>query len=152
MTFVLFNIISETYLLLVHLNISYSTRALTVGIRGNNVSHVVIMRPLKAGYFNFSSAELSYLPSESATEPQVRTKIIVVHHACVWLIQNVTRYHLDGIEMICPTKGSSTGAHRANAASLQPTQQLSDISANPVQCMPLNGTSLSVVQPSSNCF
>lgn len=37
---------------------------------GNNVSHVVIVKPLKAGYFNFSAAELSYLPSESATEPQ----------------------------------------------------------------------------------
>jgi len=59
--------------MLVHCKISNSVRALTVDIRGNNVSHVVIMRPLKAGYFNFSSAELSYLPSESATEPQVRT-------------------------------------------------------------------------------
>ena len=52
-------------------------KALTVGIRGNNVSHVVVLRPLKAGYFNFSSAELSYLPSETATEPQV--KRLVVH-------------------------------------------------------------------------
>jgi len=60
--------------MLVCLKISNSMRALTVGVRGNNVSHVVIMRPLKAGYFNFSSAELSYLPSESATEPQVRTE------------------------------------------------------------------------------
>jgi len=58
----------------VHLNVYGSVRALTVGTRGNNVSHVVIMRPLKAGYFNFSAAELSYLPSESATEPQVRAK------------------------------------------------------------------------------
>jgi len=38
---------------------------------GNNVSHVVILRPKKPGYFNFTSAELSYLPSESATEPQM---------------------------------------------------------------------------------
>jgi len=60
--------------MLVHLNISDYVRALTVDIRGNNVSHVVIMRPLKAGYFNFTSAELSYLPSETATEPQVRMK------------------------------------------------------------------------------
>jgi len=37
---------------------------------GNNVSHVVILRPKKSGYFNFTSAELSYLPSESAVEPQ----------------------------------------------------------------------------------
>lgn len=36
-----------------------------------NVSHVVILRPKKPGYFNFTSAELTYLPSESATEPQL---------------------------------------------------------------------------------
>jgi len=38
---------------------------------GNNVSHVVILRPSKSGYFNFTSAELSYLPSESAVDPQL---------------------------------------------------------------------------------
>jgi len=38
---------------------------------GANVSHVVIVKPLKSGYFNFSSAELSYLPSDSATERQL---------------------------------------------------------------------------------
>jgi len=37
---------------------------------GANVSHVVIMRPKKFGYFNFTSAGLSYLPSETATERQ----------------------------------------------------------------------------------
>lgn len=35
-----------------------------------NVSHVVILRPKKHGYFNFTSAELSYLPSDTATELQ----------------------------------------------------------------------------------
>lgn len=38
---------------------------------GNNVSHAVIVRPKKSGYFNFTSAELSYLPSETATEVQL---------------------------------------------------------------------------------
>lgn len=37
---------------------------------GNNVSHVVILRPKRAGYFNFTSAHLSYQPSESETELQ----------------------------------------------------------------------------------
>lgn len=37
---------------------------------GNNVSHVVILRPKKSGYFNFTSADLHYLASETATEHQ----------------------------------------------------------------------------------
>jgi len=37
---------------------------------GSNVTHVVIVKPKKAGYFNFTSADLSYLPSETATERQ----------------------------------------------------------------------------------
>jgi len=37
---------------------------------GSNVSHVVILKPKKSGYFNFTTADLSYLPSESATERQ----------------------------------------------------------------------------------
>lgn len=37
---------------------------------GHNVSHAIILRPKKAGYYNFTAAELSYLQSESATEPQ----------------------------------------------------------------------------------
>ncbi|XP_012945320.2 translocon-associated protein subunit beta [Aplysia californica] len=37
----------------------------------SNVSHAVILRPLKSGYFNFTSAELSYLLSEDATERTV---------------------------------------------------------------------------------
>jgi len=61
--------------MLVNLTALSSLRALIVGIRGNNVSHVVIVKPLKAGYFNFSAAELTYLPSESAAEPQVRSSV-----------------------------------------------------------------------------
>ena len=38
---------------------------------GSNVSHVVILRPLKAGYFNFTAAEVAYFPKEDATETQV---------------------------------------------------------------------------------
>jgi len=37
---------------------------------GSNVSHVVILKPKKSGYFNFTTADLSYLPSEQATERQ----------------------------------------------------------------------------------
>lgn len=37
---------------------------------GGNATHVAVIRPSKFGYFNFTSAEVSYLPSESATEVQ----------------------------------------------------------------------------------
>jgi len=37
---------------------------------GSNVTHVVILRPKRAGQFNFTAADLSYLPSDSATERQ----------------------------------------------------------------------------------
>ena len=39
---------------------------------GSNVSHVVILRPLKAGYFNFTAAEVAYFPKEDTAETQVR--------------------------------------------------------------------------------
>lgn len=35
-----------------------------------NVSHIVVVRPTKFGAFNFSSANVQYKPSDSATEPQ----------------------------------------------------------------------------------
>lgn len=36
---------------------------------GGNVTHVVVVKPLQAGYFNFTAAHLTYTPSEDA-EPQ----------------------------------------------------------------------------------
>ena len=42
-----------------------SVATLTLGIpRASNVSHTVVLRPLKAGYFNFTSATVSYLAQE----------------------------------------------------------------------------------------
>ncbi|KAK2169978.1 hypothetical protein LSH36_5g05006 [Paralvinella palmiformis] len=35
---------------------------------GSNVTHVVVLRPLKSGYYNFSSAEVTYLASDMASE------------------------------------------------------------------------------------
>lgn len=32
--------------------------------RASNVSHTVVLRPLKAGYFNFTSASVSYVAQE----------------------------------------------------------------------------------------
>lgn len=37
---------------------------LTREIRASNVSHTVVLRPLKAGYFNFTSASVSYVAQE----------------------------------------------------------------------------------------
>ncbi|TRZ11391.1 hypothetical protein HGM15179_015700 [Zosterops borbonicus] len=34
--------------------------------RASNVSHTVVLRPLKAGYFNFTSATITYLAQEGA--------------------------------------------------------------------------------------
>lgn len=38
---------------------------------GSNVSHIVVLRPLKSGYFNFTSADISYVASEQSEEPQL---------------------------------------------------------------------------------
>jgi len=38
---------------------------------GTNVSHTLIMRPQKSGMFNFTAAQVTYKPSEDATDLQV---------------------------------------------------------------------------------
>ena len=45
------------------------------GHSGSNVSHIVVLRPLKSGYFNFTSADISYVASEQSEEPQVSSFI-----------------------------------------------------------------------------
>nr|CAG4638770.1 EOG090X0EPM [Cyclestheria hislopi] len=38
---------------------------------GTNATHVAVIRPLRFGYFNFTSAEVSYLSIDGETEPQI---------------------------------------------------------------------------------
>lgn len=50
---------------------------LTTEIRASNVSHTVVLRPLKAGYFNFTSASVSYVAQEGG-QVVVRSDVFVV--------------------------------------------------------------------------
>lgn len=38
---------------------------------GDNVTHAMVVMPLRPGYFNFSSADVTYKASENAAEAQV---------------------------------------------------------------------------------
>ncbi|MFW5444531.1 MAG: hypothetical protein ACKE51_09535 [Methylococcaceae bacterium] len=38
---------------------------------GSNISHTVVVRPSKYGYFNFSAAEITYQPSDDSKDIQV---------------------------------------------------------------------------------
>ncbi|GFT69715.1 translocon-associated protein subunit beta, partial [Nephila pilipes] len=40
----------------------------------SNISHTVILRPKRTGLFNFTAAEVTYLPSEDSQELQVSEK------------------------------------------------------------------------------
>lgn len=40
---------------------------------GANVSHAIVLVPVRAGYFNFTSADVTYKATESATEAQVQS-------------------------------------------------------------------------------
>lgn len=46
---------------------------------GNNVSHVLIVRPLEPGNFNFTAAKVTYTPSEGAEE-----KVSTVYDAALF--------------------------------------------------------------------
>ncbi|RUS86762.1 hypothetical protein EGW08_005485 [Elysia chlorotica] len=43
-------------------------KVFNVGSKNSNATHAVILKPLKSGYFNFTSAEVSYLTSEDSKE------------------------------------------------------------------------------------
>ena len=42
-------------------------------ISGSNVSHTIILEPLKSGTFNFTAAQVTYKASEDAPDPQVNS-------------------------------------------------------------------------------
>lgn len=45
----------------------------------SNVTHALILRPLKPGYYNFTAAEVSYVVSEESNE---RTVSVASHYLC----------------------------------------------------------------------
>lgn len=51
-------------------------------LRASNVSHTVVLRPLKAGYFNFTSASVSYLAQEGG-------QVVVKTSWLSWWIKSV---------------------------------------------------------------
>lgn len=48
--------------------------------RASNVSHTVVLRPLKAGYFNFTSASVSYVAQEGGEVVVSRLKYPLMAH------------------------------------------------------------------------
>lgn len=42
---------------------------------GGNATHAVILMPIRPGYFNFTSADVTYKPSEGSEEVQVSFEV-----------------------------------------------------------------------------
>lgn len=47
-------------------------------LSGTNVSHTLILEPMRSGVFNFTAAQVSYKASEDATDPQVNLGLVVL--------------------------------------------------------------------------
>lgn len=92
---------------------------LTGTFRASNVSHTVVLRPLKAGYFNFTSASVSYLAQEGG---QVVVKPVYYLHIskqCKCLVKEAEVSVLSaGWLHQCPRPGRHSGSEGVRPALL----------------------------------